>query len=167
MTRFGREGIKKYKLPPFVDGSCRREPDFESEFPSITAICRAGKFAPRLIEGDYIVYLTVKHKYLKDIVASNKFISVLKVLYRFNSHQEAGEWYLKNGLKLPGNCLVNNNPPLRVEYTIGSMKEMGIRRIEKYIDLKLIEALKKYIIEWDKDYWEKVSIYPFKSNFPT
>jgi len=26
--------------PPFADGSCRREPDLESKFPSITALCR-------------------------------------------------------------------------------------------------------------------------------
>ena len=56
----GRDAARRYGLPPFIDGSCRREPDLESPFPSITATCRAGKFAPRLVVGDRVAYLTVK-----------------------------------------------------------------------------------------------------------
>jgi hypothetical protein len=59
-TSRGRKAVQEYRLPPFIDGSCRREPDFESPFPSITAICRAGNFAPRLRVDDQVVYLTVK-----------------------------------------------------------------------------------------------------------
>jgi hypothetical protein len=63
-SRAGREAIRQHALLPFIDGSCRREPDFESRFPSIAAICRAGTFAPRLLVGDRIAYLTVKGKYV-------------------------------------------------------------------------------------------------------
>jgi len=28
-TDAGKQAAGKYKLPPFIDGSCRREPDFE------------------------------------------------------------------------------------------------------------------------------------------
>jgi hypothetical protein len=44
--------------PPFIDASCRREPDLESRYPSITALCREGHFAPHLHEGDVVAYMT-------------------------------------------------------------------------------------------------------------
>jgi hypothetical protein len=37
-TREGRAAIERFGLPPFIDGSCRREPDFQSEFPSISGL---------------------------------------------------------------------------------------------------------------------------------
>jgi hypothetical protein len=62
----GRKAMYQHGLPPFIDGSCRREPDFESRFPSITATCRGGNFAPRLQIGDRIAYLKIKGKYPGD-----------------------------------------------------------------------------------------------------
>src|SRR5437879_479234 len=47
-TSCGRQAIREHALLPFIDGSCRREPDFESRFPSITATCRGRNCAPRL-----------------------------------------------------------------------------------------------------------------------
>src|SRR5256885_16284632 len=47
-------------VPPFVDGSCRREPDLESACPSISALCRCGLFAPNLQRGDIVVYSSFK-----------------------------------------------------------------------------------------------------------
>ncbi len=57
---FGRKACEDHGHPPFVDASCRREPDFESPFPSISALCRAQMFAPRLHEGDRVIYMTKK-----------------------------------------------------------------------------------------------------------
>ena len=37
-TSAGRNAIAKTDLPPFIDGSCRREPDFQAQAPSISAI---------------------------------------------------------------------------------------------------------------------------------
>jgi len=36
----GRNAVTRYGIPPYVDASCRREPDFESPLPSISALCR-------------------------------------------------------------------------------------------------------------------------------
>ncbi len=44
----GQQAILAFHLPPFIDYSCRREPDFMSTYPSISALCRVEKFAPRL-----------------------------------------------------------------------------------------------------------------------
>ena len=59
-TAAGRAAVQGYGIRPFVDGSCRREPDLESDFPSITALCRFRSFAPRLQENEIAVYLTVQ-----------------------------------------------------------------------------------------------------------
>ena len=53
-TLQGQAAIERYKLPRVIDGSCRREPDFQSKYPSITALCRAEKFAPRVYPGDIV-----------------------------------------------------------------------------------------------------------------
>lgn len=77
----GRQAIQEYSLPPFIDGSCRREPNFESPFPSITATCRGGNFAPRLRERDRIAYLTVRGRYLVDTESGWRLVAVLRGLF--------------------------------------------------------------------------------------
>jgi len=42
----GNMAVRRHGLLPFADGSCRREPDFESAAPSISSLCRFRKFAP-------------------------------------------------------------------------------------------------------------------------
>lgn len=66
LTRYdeGQQAIVTYHLPPFNDYSCRREPDFMSKYSSISALCRAEKFAPHLHEGDLAIYITCKGSYL-------------------------------------------------------------------------------------------------------
>jgi len=54
----GRAAICNHGLPPFIDGSCRREPDFQARVPSISALCRGRNFAPRLWPGDCIAYIS-------------------------------------------------------------------------------------------------------------
>jgi len=118
-TRAGRNAVERHDLPRFVDGSCRREPDFESPFPSISALCRFRKFAPRLHMGDSVVYLTKRRRYPDHPESHWRFVAILNVVHRFESHQEAGEWYVANRHSLPRNCMVEGNPPLPLDYTIG------------------------------------------------
>ena len=117
MNKMGKWAISRFDFPPYVDYSCRREPDFESEFPSITALCRGTKFAPRLKETDVAVYMTVKRKYPGCPSPHRRLTAILKVLKRFKSHEVAAEWYQEKGLKLPSNCVVRENPPLALEKT--------------------------------------------------
>ena len=58
-NEFGRSNARSHNLPPFIDGSCRREPDFQNPFPAITQLCRPGKLVPRLSVGDLVIYLTI------------------------------------------------------------------------------------------------------------
>jgi hypothetical protein len=119
LTRFpkGREAIAAHRLAPFVDYSCRREPDFTSKYPSITALCRAGKFAPRLREGDIAVYITNKDKYLDSSHPHWRLVAILKVVQRFETHEEAALWYRGQGVDLPANCHVGGNPPIPIDQT--------------------------------------------------
>ena len=150
-NKYGREAVNKYKIPPYVDRSCRREPDFESEFPPITSICRVDKFAPRLDKGSKIIYLTVKDSYEENLPSHYKLVAALEVIEKFESHTVAAEWYNKKGLKIPNNCLIADNPPMSIDKTYGGTKK-EIQRFNKYPE--------KYLSMWDEEYWERVSRYP-------
>jgi hypothetical protein len=108
----GRAAANKYALPPFIDASCRREPDFESPYPSISAICRVKQFAPRLDPGDEILYLTVKSNFSEQVGGHYRAVAHLKVKEKFHSHADAADWYRNQGCSVPNNCLVPGNPPV-------------------------------------------------------
>jgi hypothetical protein len=115
-TPEGQRAIMQLNILPYVDGSCRREPDMECEFPSISALCRGELFAPNLIEGDEVVYITTKNLYGEPFW-HRRIIARLKVFKRFGSHLEAAAWYRRNVGKLPSNCMVAGNPPLPLNHT--------------------------------------------------
>lgn len=113
-NKSGREACQRFGHPPFVNAACRREPDFESPFPSITAICRGKLFAPRLYPGDRVVYMTRKGSAAK---GRRHLVAVLEVQQRFGSHSAAADWYRIRSLRVPSNCLIPENPPLGIEHT--------------------------------------------------
>jgi len=118
-TKTGRLAIERYGLPPFIDSSCRREPDFQATFPSITALCRGKMFAPRLREGDAVAYLTVKSRYPPEPFHHWRLVALLRVIRRFDSHRDAAGWYRGQSVPLPSNCLVEGNDCLPYELTAG------------------------------------------------
>ena len=136
MNGRGKSAICRFGIPPFVDYSCRREPDFESRFTSITALCRGSNFAPRLNESDIVIYMTVKGKYAGFDGSHRRLTAILKVIKRFESHQLAAEWYQDSGLDLPGNCMVRTNAPLGLDETSNPDHYCSARR-------------------WDALYWKR------------
>jgi hypothetical protein len=150
----GREAIRRHALLPFIDGSCRREPDFESRFPSITATCRAGKFAPRLRVGDRIAYLTVKGKYLGSREFGWHLVAVLRVIQHFESHNDAAAWYGQQNQPLPSNCFVHGNPPKPFELTNGDPP----KEIKKQITAK--SDFNRAVRLWDMTYRQRVAKWP-------
>ncbi len=116
LSKQGREAAKQYDLPPFIDGSCRREPDFEAEFPALSALCRGGIFVPKLKENDIVVYLTKKAGY-DDLPPHRRFVAAVKIIHAFGSHEEAAVWYGEQDAALPKNCMVSGNPPVPWEQT--------------------------------------------------
>lgn len=117
-TASGREAMEHLAISPYVDGSCRREPDFESKAPSITALCRAGKFAPRLRPTDRVAYITKRGRY-EGRPSHWRIVSLLAVQRRFESHDEAAVWYREQRVALPRNLIVAGNLPVRLEETDG------------------------------------------------
>ena len=132
-TKFGIDACQIFGLLPFVDGSCRREPDFESRFPSISALCRGRAFAPRLKVGDKVIYLTVKGNYLGEKIPHYRMVAVLEVLVKCETHTIASQWYIEQNIATPSNCLIPNNPPLPIYLTIGDKKKREQNRLKEYI----------------------------------
>jgi len=153
-TLAGRTAAQRYNLPPFIDGSCRREPDFESPFPSITATCRPGKFAPRLQVGDRVAFLTVKGKYAGDQAPGWRLVAVLRVSHRFSDHNEAAGWYARQGCPVPSNCLVNDNPAKPFELTNGNPPPEVKKRVSAESNFRLAIRL------WDATYRRRVEVWP-------
>ncbi len=110
-TRAGQNASTARGIPPFVDGSIRREPDLQHPLPAITCLCRKDKFAPRLQPGDTVAYMTVKGRYGPDRLRHRRLTAVLRVNRVFRSHREAAEWYAACGMPLPSNCMVRGNGP--------------------------------------------------------
>jgi|ERR1700677_471812 hypothetical protein len=150
----GRRAIQGHALLPLIDGSCRREPDFESKFPSITATCRGGNFAPRLQVGDRVAYLTAKGKYLGDAEPGWRLVAVLRVVQRFTSHTEAAAWYNGHNLPLPSNCFVDGNPPKPLELTNGDPPKQVRERMRGVNDPVRVIRL------WDATYRQRVADWP-------
>jgi hypothetical protein len=140
-TSKGRKAVQQFNIPPFADGSCRREPDFEASFPSISALCRVEKLAPTLSEGDHVVYLTVKNHYGSP-TTHWKLTSILRVHKKFATHQDAATWYQNQDLPIPTNCMVESNPPKRIEETAG---------LPKFFPT---------LPDWDAEYRNRASLYP-------
>lgn len=108
-AKAGRDAAAQFGLPPFIDGSIRREPDLEHEFPAISCLCRGDKFAPRLTTGDLVAYMTKKASYGRRI-RHWRLTALLRVLVSFPSHAAAAAWYRERNLPLPSNCWVRGNP---------------------------------------------------------
>ena len=149
-NKLGQIAINKYGLPPFVDASCRREPDFQSPYPSISALCRGAMFAPRLREGDSVVYVTVKGRYEPARFSHWRLVSILRVVRRFESHKDAAAWYSSNGLPVPSNCMVEGNSCLPYDMTIGVIPP------NKFGSTSNTDALLRI---WDRGYKDRASKY--------
>jgi hypothetical protein len=120
-TPAGQKAARQFGLLPYVDGSCRREPDLESAYPSVSALCRARMFAPRLREGDRVAYITKLGCYSDYRPAHWRLTALLLIERRFESHADAADWYREQGLVVPRNCMVNSNPPLPLDHTDGHL----------------------------------------------
>lgn len=161
---YGKLAVVKYEFSPFIDASCRREPDFENPLPSISALCRKGKFAPKLLENDIVVYITVQGNYRTEEIkeSHNRLVAIVRVIKTFESHEEAAIWYSQNNLPLPSNCMIDGNPPKTFDQTAAAIFFKGKKDIQNF--LKRTEEQQKmfgekFIKNWDKDYKERARVW--------
>jgi len=130
-TRAGRLAVAHHGLPPFVDGSCRREPDLEATHPTITALCRASRFAPRLRVGDRIIYITKRGRYAQQEDLHWRLTALLRVQVRFESHDAALAWHREKRVALPRNLMVAGNAPLALDRTDGHLSRALRQRMKE------------------------------------
>lgn len=114
----GRNNAIAHGLPLFIDGSCRREPDFQNPFPAITQLCRPGKLVTRLSEGDLVIYLSKVGNY-RNHPAHWNFIGILKVLTLPINHSTAASYYLINKIPISQNIICNHTTPFPLNLTHG------------------------------------------------
>ncbi|WP_426671472.1 hypothetical protein ACPPVU_09560 [Mucilaginibacter sp. McL0603] len=110
-TKSGLEAVEKYSFPEYIDGSCRREPDFQNDHPCITGLCRPG-FSKKLQKGDKIIYTTNKMG-----VGTRKLVAILEVERIIEGHRDAADWYIEHDYSLPNNLMVQENKPYPLEQT--------------------------------------------------
>lgn len=152
-TGQGREAVERFGLKPFIDGSCRREPDFEAEFPTITALCRGRMFAPRLVVEDRIAYVTKKGRYPVDSAPHWRLVALLRVLHRFESHEAAAAWYTHRSLPIPRNCMVAGSTPAPLHLTDGKLPKLLAARASLLPPERLIHL-------WDTGYANRAKANP-------
>jgi hypothetical protein len=154
-TPIGLEAINQHGCLPFIDASCRREPDFENEYPSISSLCRQGSFAPKLFPNDIIVYITVKGKWLKDF-DHHRLIAILEVIDRKEDHFQAASWYKAKNQVLPSNCMVPGNPPIPFYKTAGNYDKISdIKRYLSHPSDKQQLIGERRVTLWNDDYLTK------------
>ncbi len=154
-NKFGLEAIRKYNFPPFIDGSCRREPDFQNLFPSITSLCRQRQFAPHLQENDIIVYITVGGQF-SPYKKGHHLVAILQVEKVYKTHKLGESAYINIGLPIPSNCMVKDNLPYDFDKTTGNFKNKI--QLNKYLSQtpqRKIKFGKTQISVWDNDYLKK------------
>jgi hypothetical protein len=117
-NKFGRNSVTENNLPHFIDGSCRREPDFENPYPAITQLCRPGKLVPRLKNGDLVIYLTKNGRYGENF-SHWKFIGILEVISLYQNHNSAATFYTNNSIPISQNIFCANSNPLNLNLTHG------------------------------------------------
>lgn len=144
-SKQGALAVEQFVLPGYIDGSCRREPDLEGDFPAISALCRGGIFVPKLVAGDIIVYLTKKGRY-EGLPLHWRLVSAVQVKECFSSHEEAATWYRSRGLRLPYNCIVEGNPPVAWEKT--------------HQRPVLPDGEEKTLANWDQKYEQRAARHP-------
>jgi len=154
-TEIGLKAIGTNQFPPFIDASCRREPDFESDYPSITSLCRQEMFAPHLYPNDIIVYITVKGKWLTGY-DHHRLIAILEVIDHKNSHAEGASWYRSRNVRIPSNCMIPDNPPHPFAETAGNYETTkGIRTYLNYSSEKQQLVGAKKVELWNDQYQRK------------
>ncbi|MES0488442.1 MAG: hypothetical protein ABUK01_00515 [Leptospirales bacterium] len=116
-TKKGRQAAKCCDYPLFVDGSIRREPDFENLNPAITNLCRPNKLIKRLEKGSLVVYMTTIFNSYKQ----NKhwrLVAVLEVETIVDSHKDAEKWYLDHHKEdVSQNIICDSTEALSIEST--------------------------------------------------
>lgn len=152
-TITGRKAVTEHQQPSFIDGSCRREPDLESDPPTFTQLCRPGK-GPRFEVGDRVLYATIKNPTITH--RGWGLVAALEIVKLCDSHEEAARWFREKGLRLPSNCVVEGNDPKPLHFTTGLPAENG----NPQQNWSQGGEPPRTLAEWDAHYKSRAAKYP-------
>jgi hypothetical protein len=139
-TRNGRIAAFMNSLPYFIDGSRRREPDFQHPNPCITGLYRSG-FVKKLKKGDIVIYTSNKFGF-----GESRLVAIMKVIARKPNHRRAAEWYDCKRLQFPNSLMVSQTRPFPFDQT------------HQLVDwIKCDKASEE---EWDNGYKERIRNFP-------
>jgi hypothetical protein len=148
-TKSGRRAAERSPNEPFEDGSIRREPDLKHELPAITALCRGDRFVPRLEIGNVVGYLAKKSLYFErgssteeGTTRHRRLTALLRVIERFESHNDAADWYRNREFESPNNLMLDGNPPKPLD---DSHRKNKYRHLDD----------EKQFMKWDKEYQQR------------
>ena len=130
-STYGRGVAAQNGIAPYVDASCRREPDFELDSAFVSGLCRP-RFIATLAVGDVLVYVTKKSTVHRE---GRRLVAVLQLNRPFASHAAAAAWYQAKGLRVPYSCIVPGNDPLPIDLTNPNMTSAS--RAAQYADSKV------------------------------
>jgi len=136
-TNFGRKAIEQFGFHPLVDGSIRREPDFEHPLSPISGLCRPGRMA-NFGPSDFVIYKTNR---------SHILTAILEIDRRFDDHQQAANWLVENEYPIPTNNILSDPLPLDYSHAHRYMKTVGRRE-------KLDHAIHYH---WNATYLDRAS----------
>lgn len=152
-TKQGRRALFTHPLPSFIDGSCRREPDLDLDYPSVSSIRDGQSLVPNLRVGDKLVYLASKEFYFGSTVAHWRLVAILNVFEEFRSHRDAFLWYAQLGSRIPSNCLVDTNDPEPFGLTHGCVPPQLKDKVGKVTHEELVRL-------WDAEHWHSAGRQP-------
>ena len=159
-NELGLRAIQRYNFPPFIDGSCRREPDFQNPFPSISALCRGGIFAPHLRINDIVMYITVGGTF-RPFKDGHHLVAILQVEQVFENHRLGEIAYAAAGLPIPRNCMVDNNPPLEFSMTNGNFeKQSQLKTFLARTNEEQKQIGERRLRLWNDSYFETSNAWP-------
>jgi hypothetical protein len=162
VNKFGRAAAAKYSLPFYIDGSCRREPDFENLKPAITQLCRPTKLVTRLSKGDLVIYITKLGRYGTN-QSHWKLISILEVIDIVPDHNAALAFYTNNRIPVSQNIICSSTIPFAFDMThrlfcgFGTAGLSGPQIISKW-DTSYNNRAKKYPEVAITQVWNNISV---------
>jgi hypothetical protein len=116
----GRAASYLFNLPPYIEGSARREPDFQHARPCITGMVNS-QLVRKLEEGDLVVYMADDLQH-----AGKRIVAVLKVIGKMPGHRAAASWYVNGGFSVPNNLMAFGTLPVSPHETYGAGSFSGL-----------------------------------------
>jgi hypothetical protein len=153
MNAMGMRAVHQHGYKPFVDFSCRREPDFDNKYPSISALCRKSKFAPHLKAHDIVIYTTLQGVYPPISAPHYRLVAILQIEQIYPTHHDGEIGYNLLGAGTPRNCMVPTNLPLDFDQTAGDF--FSVKKTNHFLALPLPQQQvigRKRVKAWDNYY---------------